>query len=403
MGLERDVVEAISSHMIGRRLLLNRKIEIPAAAPYAGLQLAHQAAKNKAFSLGVIIALCIIAFLATKILLGVLLYWRWVRTHRFCEISVSGGRMVVFKTTGKSTPPTKLILKKTQSLTKSDIIGSGGYGVVYRLIVDENNVFAVKKLPRGNHDQQRGFEREVETLSDIKHRNVVALRGYYTASHFNLLIYDLMSNGSLESVLYERPPEVPFEWPLRLNIAIGAACGLAYLHHDCIPHIIHRDIKSSNILLDDDLEAHVSDFGLANLLEENKSHATTVIAGTLGYLAPEYVETGKATRQGDVYSFGVVLLELVTGKRPRDDDLVKKGQNLVIWVRSLLDAGKIEEAFDDELRDASFDEEMKEVICIACQCLDSNPSYRPTMQQVLKMLERVILEVDYKSDDGLKG
>ncbi|MCO5603927.1 hypothetical protein L7F22_058083 [Adiantum nelumboides] len=388
--------------MIARRLLLSGQNNPPVAAPHAGGQHAQKHADNKAFNLGVV-ALCVVAFVTTKILLGILLYWRWAKSRKICQVRVSGGKMVMFRSLGKNTPPTKLVLKKAQSLSDSDIIGSGGYGVVYRLVVDENNAFAVKKLPRDNYDQERGFEREIETLSDIRHRNIVPLRGYYTASHVNLLIYDLMLNGNLETVLHDRASEVPFEWPLRLNIAIGSARGIAYLHHDCIPHIIHRDIKSSNILLDEDLEPHVSDFGLANLLEANKTHATTVIAGTLGYLAPEYVETGKATRQGDVYSFGVVLLELVTGKRPTDDVFVEKGINLVTWVRSLMDSGSIEDAFDDGLRDASFEEELKEVLCIACQCLDRNPNHRPTMQQVVKMLERVILDLDDGFDDGAGG
>ncbi|KAI5055446.1 hypothetical protein GOP47_0028967 [Adiantum capillus-veneris] len=379
MSSEREVIELLVPHMIARRILLSGKIEPPVAAPHAGVQ---KRADNKAFNLSVVITLCVIAFVTTKILLGVLLYWRWAKSRKICEVRVSGGKMVMFRSPGKSTPSTKLVLKKTQSLSNSDIIGSGGYGVVYRLVVDENNAFAVKKLPRGNHDQERGFEREIETLSDIKHRNIVSLRGYYTASHVNLLIYDLMLNGSLESVLYDRNSEAPFEWPLRLNVAIGSARGIAYLHHDCIPHIIHRDIKSSNILLDEDLEPHVSDFGLANLLEADKTHATTVIAGTLGYLAPEYVETGKATRQGDVYSFGVVLLELVTGQRPTDDAFVEKGLNLVTWVRSLLENGSIEDAFDDELRDSSYEEELKEVV---------------------KMLERVIMESDDGIDEGVGG
>lgn len=389
--------------MIARRLLLSTKSESPAATPHAGGQLAEREANGKAVTLGTIITLCVIAFVTTKILLGILFYWRWVKSRKICEVRVSGGKMVMFRSLGESTPSTKIVLKKTQSLSNNDIIGSGGYGVVYRLVVDENTVFAVKKLPRGNRDQERGFERELETLSDIKHRNIVTLRGYYTASHVNLLIYDLMMNGSLEMVLHDRPSEQPFEWPIRLNIALGSARGIAYLHHDCIPNIIHRDIKSSNILLDEDLEAHVSDFGLANLLEVNKTHATTVVAGTMGYLAPEYVDTGKATKQGDVYSYGVVLLELVTGKRPTDEVFVEKGINLVAWVKVLMESGQAEDVFDDDLRDRCLEGELKEVLYIACQCLDSNPKHRPTMQQVVKMLERLMLELDEHGFDVAGG
>eukprot|EP00250_Pteridium_aquilinum_P008007 c17599_g1_i1 orf=661-1869(+) len=393
MTSDREALDFLVSHMIARRFLSIGKSDSPIAAPYAGGQLAEKGATSRALNFSVVITLCVIAFVTTKILLGILLYWRWAKSRKICEVRVSGGKMVLFRSFGKATPATKVVLKKTQSLSNNDIIGSGGYGVVYRLVVDESTAFAVKKLPRGNHDQERGFERELETLSDIKHRNIVTLRGYYTAPHVNLLIYDLMLNGSLEMVLHDRPSEQPFEWPIRLNVALGSARGIAYLHHDCVPHIIHRDIKSSNILLDEDLEPHVSDFGLANLLEVNKTHATTVVAGTLGYLAPEYVETGKATRQGDVYSYGVVLLELITGKRPTDEGFAEKGINLVTWVRALMENGHVEEAFDDELRDTCSEEELKEVVYIACQCLDPNPKHRPTMQQVVKMLERLNMEL----------
>lgn len=379
--------------MIGRRLLTIDRNSNPVPAPPSG-ELQGKDASKGGLNSGFIITICVIAFVATKIFLGILIYWRWSKRHRICEVKVSGGKMVMFRSSGKATPSSKVILKKTQNLSNNDIIGSGGYGVVYRLVVDENTAFAVKKLARGNPDQQRGFERELETLSDIKHRNIVSLRGYYMAPHVNLLIYDLMLNGSLEMVLHDRLIDQPLDWPIRYNIALGTARGIAYLHHDCIPHIIHRDIKSSNILLDENLEAHVSDFGLAKLLELNKSHATTIVAGTLGYLAPEYLETGKATMQGDVYSYGVVLLELVTGNRPTDRLFVEKSINLASWVRDLVESGQVVDAFDDELRDSCPEEDLKEAIDIAYQCVDPDPQHRPTMPQVVKMLERITVDVD---------
>ncbi|KAL2476470.1 Receptor-like serine/threonine-protein kinase [Abeliophyllum distichum] len=153
-------------------------------------------------------------------------------------------------------------------------------------------------------------------MGDIKHRNIVSLYGYYTAPQYNLLIYELMPNGSLDSLLHGKSlNRMVLDWPSRYKIAVGTARGISYLHHDCIPHIIHRDIKSSNILLDQNLEARVSDFGLATLMEPDKTHVSTLVAGTFGYLAPEYFDTGKATTKGDVYSFGVVLLELLTGEK----------------------------------------------------------------------------------------
>ncbi|KAH9312083.1 hypothetical protein KI387_027118, partial [Taxus chinensis] len=261
--------------------------------------------------------------------------------------------MILFKTSGKDSVTSETLLKKILNLTNKDIIGTGGFGTVYKLVLDEHTAFAIKKLTRGSIDQERGFERELDAMGDIKHRNVVTLRGYYSTSHVNLLIFDLMKNGSLDIILHKSAPNnVPLDWPTRHKIALGAARGIAYLHHDCIPRIIHRDIKSSNILLDEDMDARIADFGLATLINPQQSHVSTLVAGTFGYLAPgtvykcallswlilsvifaEYVDTGRATEKGDVYSYGVVLFELLTGKRPTDEAFVEKGNNMVAWVK----------------------------------------------------------------------
>ncbi|XAR56409.1 Non-specific serine/threonine protein kinase [Bertholletia excelsa] len=235
-----------------------------------------------------------------------------------------------------------LFLKKTTKLSNRDIIGSGGYGTVYKLVINDSTAFAVKRLNKGSTERDQGFERELEAMGDIKHRNIVTLHGYYTAPLYNLLIYELMPNGSLAALLHGSSMEKKtLNWPSRYKIAVGVARGISYLHHDCIPHIIHRDIKSSNILLDKDMEARVSDFGLATLMEPDKTHVSTFVAGTFGYLAPEYFDTGKATAKGDVYSYGVVLLELLTGKKPTDEAFIEEGTKLVTWVKAVVqDKGK---------------------------------------------------------------
>lgn len=243
--------------------------------------------------------------------------------------------MVVFKSPAIRSLTKETFLKNTMKLTNKDIIGSGGYGTVYRMTINDSLSFAVKKLNKGRADGDCGFERELNALGDIKHRNIVPLRGYYTAPHFNLLIYDLMPNGSLDTYLHGKSTEKTLDWPSRYKIAVGAARGISYLHHDCIPNIIHRDIKSSNILLDRNMEAKVSDFGLATLMDPDQTHVSTFVAGTFGYLAPEYFDTGRATAKGDVYSFGVVLLELLTSKRPTDETFIETGSKLVTWVRFL--------------------------------------------------------------------
>lgn len=280
------------------------------------------------------------------------------------------------------------LLKRTMKLSNKDKIGAGGYGTVYRLKMDDSTFFAVKRLNRGSAEQDRGFERELEAMGDIKHRNVVVLHGYYTAPHYNLLIYDLMPNGSLDTFLHGNSPDKVLDWPSRYKIAVGAARGLAYLHHDCIPHIIHRDIKSSNILLDENMEAQVSDFGLATLMEPDKTHVSTLVAGTFGYLAPEYFDTGRATVKGDVYSYGVVLLELLTGRRPNDETFIEEGTKLVKWVQVVVQEKREEYVIDNVLKNYP-SEEINAVFGIALMCLQSDPTRRPTMAEVVKMLERI--------------
>ncbi|CAM6014314.1 unnamed protein product [Sphagnum balticum] len=342
-------------------------------------------------NLGVILTICICAFVASKIFIGTLCYWRWKRQHRICEIKLSGGKMVMFQLSGKATPSSKAVLRQTEKLKQTDIIGSGGYGKVYKLVLPDNTAFAVKKLERGSKDRERGFERELETLADIKHRNLVSLRGYYSAPHINILIYDLMTQGNLDTLLhdYANHGREPLDWESRLNIAIGSARGLGYLHHDCIPHIIHRDVKCSNILLDEDMEAHVADFGLAKLIGPQETHVTTIIAGTLGYLPPEYMDTGKVTEKGDVYSFGIVLLELLTGNRPTDQLYRENNFSMVQWAKHLVEMGRAGDLFDDTLLDSCPDEELLAVLDIALQCVNSVSTLRPSMLKVVKMLERI--------------
>ncbi|KAK6132575.1 hypothetical protein DH2020_033677 [Rehmannia glutinosa] len=287
-------------------------------------------------------------------------------------------------------------LKKTMKLSNKDIIGSGGYGTVYKLVINDCISFAVKRLIRLSAEQDRGFERELEAMGDIKHRNIVTLHGYYAAPQYNLLIYELMPNGSLDSLLHGKSTnKMVLDWPSRYKIAVGTARGISYLHHDCIPHIIHRDIKSSNILLDHNLDARVSDFGLATLMEPDKTHVSTLVAGTFGYLAPEYFDTGKATAKGDVYSFGVVLLELLTGKKPTDEAFVEEGTKLVTWVKSVVQEKREEYVIDNSLMDYPADE-INLVFSIALMCLEPEPSTRPTMAEVLKMLEQIRPE-EFKS------
>ncbi|TYK20277.1 receptor-like serine/threonine-protein kinase [Cucumis melo var. makuwa] len=322
-----------------------------------------------------------ITFVVSKIFIALLLYKRWKRRHIIYEDGISGGKMIMFKSPATKSLKSDAFLKKTLKLNNKDIIGSGGHGIVYKLALSDSMTFAVKRLNRGSAERDQGFERELEAMGDIKHRNIVTLYGYYTAPHYNLLVYELMPNG-------RRSNEKVLDWPSRYKIAVGAARGISYLHHDCIPHIIHRDIKSSNILLDENMDAQVSDFGLATLMEPDKTHVSTIVAGTFGYLAPEYFDTGRATVKGDVYSFGVVLLELLTGRKPTDEAFMEEGTKLVTWVKTVVQEKREEYVLDHSLGSCPVNE-VNGVFSIALKCLEPEPAQRPTMAEVVKVLEQI--------------
>ncbi|KAK6129836.1 hypothetical protein DH2020_036422 [Rehmannia glutinosa] len=302
-------------------------------------------------------------------------------------MDVSGGAsIVVFH--GDLPYTSKDIIKKLENLNEEHVIGAGGFGTVYKLAMDDGNLFALKRIVKVNEGFDRFFERELEILGSIKHRYLVNLRGYCNSPTSKLLIYDFLSGGSLDEALHERAEQL--DWEARLNIIMGAAKGLAYLHHDCSPRIIHRDIKSSNILLDGNFDARVSDFGLAKLLEDEESHITTIVAGTFGYLAPEYMQSGRATEKTDVYSFGVLVLEIVSGKRPTDASFIEKGLNIVGWLNYLVSENRQREIVDLHCERVQT-ESLDAILSIAIQCVSSCPEDRPTMHRVVQILESEVM------------
>lgn len=282
------------------------------------------------------------------------------------------------------------IIEKLESLDEEDIVGSGGFGTVYRMVMNDCGTFAVKRIDRSREGSDQVFERELEILGSIKHINLVNLRGYCRLPSSRLLIYDYLALGSLDDLLHENTERQPLNWNNRLKITLGSARGLAYLHHECSPKIVHRDIKSSNILLNENMEPHISDFGLAKLLVDEDAHVTTVVAGTFGYLAPEYLQSGRATEKSDVYSFGVLLLELVTGKRPTDPSFVKRGLNVVGWMNTLLKENRLEDVVDRKCSDVNA-ETLEVILELAARCTDSNADDRPSMNQVLQLLEQEVM------------
>jgi Leucine-rich repeat (LRR) protein len=282
------------------------------------------------------------------------------------------------------------IQKATENFSKVHIIGDGGFGTVYRAALPEGRRVAIKRLHGGHQFQgDREFLAEMETIGKVKHPNLVPLLGYCVCGDERFLIYEYMENGSLEMWLRNRADAIEaLGWPDRLKICIGSARGLSFLHHGFVPHIIHRDMKSSNILLDENFEPRVSDFGLARIISACETHVSTDIAGTFGYIPPEYGQTMKSSTKGDVYSFGVVMLELLTGRPPTGQEEGEGGGNLVGWVRWMMTHGKEDELFDPCLPVSSvWREQMVRVLAIARDCTVDEPWKRPTMLEVVKGLK----------------
>ncbi|CAL1386674.1 unnamed protein product [Linum trigynum] len=319
---------------------------------------------------------------------GCFLYKKFGRNESSSiAMDVSGGASIVMFH-GDLPYSSKDIIKKLETLTEEHVIGCGGFGTVYKLAMDDGSEFALKRIVKMNEGFDRFFERELEILGSIKHRHLVNLRGYCNSPTSKLLIYDYLPGGSLDEVLHERSEQL--DWDARLNIIVGAAKGLAYLHHDCSPRIIHRDIKSSNILLDGNLESRVSDFGLAKLLEDEESHITTIVAGTFGYLAPEYMQSGRATEKTDVYSFGVLVLEVLSGKRPTDASFIEKGLNIVGWLNYLASESRQQEIVDPHCEGLQA-ESLDALLSVAIRCVSSSPEDRPTMHRVVQLLESDVM------------
>ncbi|XVF85628.1 hypothetical protein PTKIN_Ptkin17bG0131600 [Pterospermum kingtungense] len=365
----------------------------------------HESAKRSRRSRDIIIGMVVGIVFGTAFLLG-LMFVIVLRAHNRGEVDpekeepdandkdlqeLSSRLVVLFQ--NKETYKDLCIddlLKSTNDFDQANIIGCGGFGLVYKGTLPDGRKVAIKRLSGDCGQMDREFRAEVEALSRAQHPNLVHLQGYCMHKSDRLLIYSYMENGSLDYWLHEKVDgPSSLDWETRLQIAQGAARGLAYLHQSCEPHILHRDIKSSNILLDENFRAHLADFGLARLILPYDTHVTTDLVGTLGYIPPEYGQASVATYKGDVYSFGVVLLELLTGKRPMDMCKPKGSRDLISWVIHMKMENKESEVFDPFIYDKLHDKEMLLVLEIACLCLSENPKIRPTTQQLVSWLDKV--------------
>ncbi|XP_009603858.1 putative LRR receptor-like serine/threonine-protein kinase At1g07650 [Nicotiana tabacum] len=291
----------------------------------------------------------------------------------------------------------------TKNFDPENKIGEGGFGSVYKGLLSDGTVIAVKQLSSKSKQGTREFLNEVGMISAVQHPNLVKLYGCCIQGNQLLLVYEYMENNCVSRALFGKGPicKMKLDWPTRRKICLGIARGLAYLHEESSMKIVHRDIKTSNILLDKDFNPKISDFGLAKLHEDDNTHISTRIAGTVGYMAPEYAMRGYLTSKADIYSYGVVALEIVSGKsntnyRPAEDCVY-----LLDWAYVMQERGSILELVDPDLCSNYSTQEAMVVLNVALSCTNASPTLRPTMSQVVSMLEGQTLVQDVLSDPGI--
>ncbi|XP_027092685.1 probable receptor-like protein kinase At1g11050 [Coffea arabica] len=278
----------------------------------------------------------------------------------------------------------------TDGFSQRNMIGQGASAIVHKGVISDGTIVAVKQILDLDTEGDEDFSNEAEIISKIRHRNLLALRGFCVTSDMlngkrRYLIYDFMPNGSLDDHLFN-PQRKPLTWPQRKSIILDVAKGLAYLHYGIKPAIYHRDIKATNILLDSDMKARVADFGLAKQSREGESHLTTRVAGTFGYLAPEYALYGQLTEKSDVYSFGIVILETMSGRKVLD---ASNSSALLItdWAWGLIKSGNVQDTFHESIKEEGPKGVMERFVFVGILCAHVMVALRPTIADALKMLE----------------
>ncbi|KAK1435165.1 hypothetical protein QVD17_00925 [Tagetes erecta] len=272
----------------------------------------------------------------------------------------------------------------TADFSSSNLLGEGGFGPVYKGILNDGSVVAVKQLSVASHHGRSQFVTEISTISAVQHWNLVKLHGSCIEGSRRLLVYEYLENKSLDQVLFGKT-NLHLDWSTRFNICLGTAKGLAYLHEESRPRIVHRDVKASNILLDSELCPKISDFGLAKLYDDKRTHMSTRVAGTIGYLAPEYAMRGHLTSKADVFGFGIVCLEILSGRPNYDEKVDPEQKYLLHWAWTLYESNRHLELIDPSL--SSFDErEATRMIGVALLCVQASPGLRPAMSRAIAML-----------------
>ncbi|PIN17930.1 Serine/threonine protein kinase [Handroanthus impetiginosus] len=288
----------------------------------------------------------------------------------------------------------------TNGFADENVIGEGGYGIVYKGVLEDNSYVAVKNLLNNRGQAEREFKVEVEAIGRVRHKNLVRLLGYCVEGAHRMLVYEYVNNGNLEQWLHgDVGPYSPLTWDIRMNIILGTAKGLTYLHECLEPKVVHRDIKSSNILLDKQWNAKVSDFGLAKLIGSERTYITTRVMGTFGYVAPEYASTGMLNERSDVYSFGILIMEIITGRNPVDYSRPPGEVNLVDWLKTMVSNRNSEGVLDPKLPEKPSSRALKRTLLVALRCVDPNAQKRPKMGHVVHMLEAD----DFPFRDDRKG
>ncbi|KAH0869618.1 hypothetical protein HID58_076640 [Brassica napus] len=339
--------------------------------------------KNRKIAIAFGVGLACVCLLITAF--GFLLWWR--RRHNqqiFFDVNDQNKEEVCLGNLRRFS--FKELQSATSNFSSKNLVGKGGFGNVYKGRLHDGTIVAVKRLKDVNNGGgEIQFQTEVEMISLAVHRNLLRLYGLCTTSMERLLVYPYMSNGSVASRLKAKPV---LDWSTRKRIALGAARGLLYLHEQCDPKIIHRDVKAANILLDDYYEAVVGDFGLAKLLDHEESHVTTAVRGTVGHIAPEYLSTGQSSEKTDVFGFGILLLELITGLRALEFGKAANQRGAILdWVKKLQQEKNLEQIIDKDL-ERSYDRiEVEEIVKVALLCTQYLPIHRPKMSEVVRMLE----------------
>ncbi|KAI3495387.1 hypothetical protein L1887_37724 [Cichorium endivia] len=318
------------------------------------------------------------------VLLIFVILWRrkWFKGRRTNENNFEGMELKTISFSFKQ------LKSATENFNPSNKIGEGGFGPVYKGTLSDGTVVAVKQLSAQSRQGNREFLNEIGVISCLQHPNLVKLHGCCIEGDQLLLVYEYMENNSLSNALFvSGKNRLVLDWATRFKICIGIARGLAFLHDESRIKIVHRDIKATNVLLDKDLNPKISDFGLARLNEDEKTHVSTRVAGTIGYMAPEYALWGYLSDKADVYSFGVLALEIVSGKNNNSYVPTNGCICLLDWACRLETTKQYEELFDERLETKINKEEAETMVKVALLCTNGSPSMRPTMTEVVSMLE----------------